>query len=339
MDLSIIVPIYDVEKYVRTCIESIYKQGLDEKTFEVILVNDGTTDNSMEVIADIINQHSNIVIINQENQGLSVARNNGIAIAKGEYILMTDSDDFLIEYSLKPLLDIALKSDTDLVVADFLKMTSEEIDNYKGIVQQKMIATEKTGWQMLLEDLGPYESYVWRNLYRRSFIIDNQLEFIPGIRFQDMPFTYEVYLKADRCIRTSRTLYIYRVGRENAATTGFDLIRAKDFCKALGAAWKLTYIKGLPTKVMIKLKDNIHANMSGMIYSTLYTIQNTKDQVKVIHLLRKEAPDMKFNHNLPQRIETIFIRNTPYLYIYIRKIIRKWKKTKFNPLSILLFIL
>ena len=88
MDLSIVVPVYNVEKYVRTCIESIFKQGLDEKCFEVIIVNDGSTDRSLEVITDIISQHSNIVVINQENQGLSVARNNGIAAAKGEYILM-----------------------------------------------------------------------------------------------------------------------------------------------------------------------------------------------------------------------------------------------------------
>ena len=69
MDLSIIVPIYNVEKYVRTCIESIYRQGLEEKKFEVILVNDGTKDHSMEMIADIISQHDNITVINQENQG------------------------------------------------------------------------------------------------------------------------------------------------------------------------------------------------------------------------------------------------------------------------------
>lgn len=97
MDLSIIVPIYNVEQYVRTCIESIYQQGFDEDRFEVILVNDGTKDKSMEMIADIIQQHKNIVVINQENQGFSMARNNGMAIAKGEYILMPDSDDLLLK--------------------------------------------------------------------------------------------------------------------------------------------------------------------------------------------------------------------------------------------------
>ena len=104
MELSVIIPVYNVEKYIRTCIESIYRQGLSEDHFEVILINDGTQDRSMEVIADIIEAHKNITVINQENQGLSMARNNGIAIAKGEYILMPDSDDLLIENSLKPLL-------------------------------------------------------------------------------------------------------------------------------------------------------------------------------------------------------------------------------------------
>ena len=73
MDLSIIVPVYNVEKYIRSCIESIFIQGLDDTDFEVIIVNDGTKDRSMEMIADIIAEHKNITVINQENQGLSVA--------------------------------------------------------------------------------------------------------------------------------------------------------------------------------------------------------------------------------------------------------------------------
>lgn len=325
MDLSIIVPVYNVEQYIRTCIKSIFRQDLDEERFEVIIINDGTTDNSIDVIQDIINQHCNITIINQVNQGLSVARNNGIATAKGEYILMPDSDDMLVENSIKPLLDLALKSKADLIVADFLKMTSEEIDNSKGIILQEMTVTEKNGWQMLLEDLNPYECYVWRTLYRRQFIISNHLNFLPGIRFQDVPFTHEVYLKAGKCIQASWFLNIYRKGRDGAATTGFDLKKAKDFCKAIGATWKLTYTEGLPAEIIEKITDSIHANITSMIYSMLYTIHDTNQRIKVIKMLRQEVPDLNFNHNFLQRVETILFWHSPYLYIIMREIIWKCK--------------
>ncbi len=100
MDLSIIVPIYNVEKYVRPCMESLFRQGLDEECFEIIAVNDGSTDNSIKVIEDLVEKHHNISIINQSNQGLSVARNTGIAKSSGTYILFVDSDEFLLGFSL-----------------------------------------------------------------------------------------------------------------------------------------------------------------------------------------------------------------------------------------------
>ena len=126
MKLSIIVPVFNVEKYIRPCLESLLKQGLDDDCFEVIIINDGTPDKSMEVIADIIEAHQNIQVINQENQGLSIARNNGLENASGDYILFIDSDDLLIDNSIPFLLDKAIASRADLVVADYLKMRNED---------------------------------------------------------------------------------------------------------------------------------------------------------------------------------------------------------------------
>ena len=94
--LSIIVPVYNVEEYIRPCVESIFKQGLDESTYEVILVNDGTKDNSFGVIEDIVNSHSNILIVEQKNQGLSAARNTGMTIMTHEIsctVFVLNDDD------------------------------------------------------------------------------------------------------------------------------------------------------------------------------------------------------------------------------------------------------
>lgn len=95
--LSIIVPVYNVEKYIHPCLESIFRQGLKEDTFEVIIVNDETPDRSMEMITDIIEAHQNIHVIELHHQGLSMTRNHGMARATGEYIIFVDSDDLLIE--------------------------------------------------------------------------------------------------------------------------------------------------------------------------------------------------------------------------------------------------
>lgn len=329
MDLSIIVPVYNVEQYVRTCIESIYKQGLDEDRFEVLIVNDGTKDKSMEVIQDIIAQHKNIVVINQENLSLSVARNNGIAAAKGKYILMIDSDDLLIENSLSRLLDLALEEEVDLLVADFLEMDNEIITSSSSYVNQNRFEFKrKTGIQLFLEDLNPNQCYVWRTLYKRSFILENNLKFVPGIRYQDVPFTHEAYIKANNCIKTSWLLNIYRKNRPGASTHSFSFKKAKDFCVVIRETWKLRKTKGLPPMVVQKIKDDVYATFSILFYHTLHTINNPLDQYEILKILNQEVPDLFFTNGRKQKIETLLFKHMPSLYLKIRRL--HWNLTHFH---------
>ena len=329
MDLSIIVPVYNVEQYIRTCIESIYKQGLDEDRFEVLIVNDGTKDKSMEVIQDIIAQHKNIVVINQENLSLSVARNNGIAAAKGKYILMIDSDDLLIENSLSRLLDLALEEEVDLLVADFLEMNNEIITSSSSYVNQNRFEFKrKTGIQLFLEDLNPNQCYVWRTLYKRSFILENNLKFVPGIRYQDVPFTHEAYIKANNCIKTSWLLNIYRKNRPGASTHSFSFKKAKDFCVVIRETWKLRKTKGLPPMVVQKIKDDVYATFSTLFYHTLHTINNPLDQYEILKILNQEVPDLFFTNGRKQKIETLLFKHMPSLYLKIRRL--HWNLTHFH---------
>lgn len=104
MKLSIVIPVYNVEPFIRGTLDSIYKQGVDESLFEVIAVNDGTPDNSMAIVEMFADAHTNLAIINQKNQGLSAARNSGIKVAKGDYIWVVDSDDSITENSISQAL-------------------------------------------------------------------------------------------------------------------------------------------------------------------------------------------------------------------------------------------
>ena len=313
--LSIIVPVYNVERYIRPCMESIFQQGLDDKDYEVIIVNDGTQDRSMEVIQDIISQHDNVTVINQENLSLSVARNNGIAIAKGEYILMPDPDDLLIENSLGVLLEKALDSKADLVVADFLEMTDDRIKWFHGVSQKHPKVKEKTGEQLLLEDLNPLKCYVWRTLYRRNFLLDNHLSFVPEIRFQDIPFTHECYIKAKKVLRVYWRLNIYRIGRDGASTSSFDKTKAYNYCVAIAKTWALTKIDGLNSRIVRKIQEDIYVTYVVLIHNCLYCNFKESELTHLLYYLRQEVPDLNFAYGVRQRITTFMIWKMPRIYI------------------------
>ena len=331
MDLSIIVPVYNVEKYVRPCIESILRQGLDESRFEVIIVNDGSLDRSMEVIADIVKSHSNIYVINQENQSLSVARNVGIAVAKGEYILMPDSDDLLIENSLSPVLEKALESKADLVVADFVTVEDKDMPHFKGVVQREFTVQEKTGQQLFLEDLNPWQCYVWRTLYRRQFILKNHISFIRGINYQDVPFTHRCYLKARKCLKASWVLYIYRLNRPGAATTKFSVEKSRSYSIAMASTWNLRNLMGLSPATLYKLEEDVYEYFKSIVYHTIYRIHDREDRRKVMDIIKHEAPHLHFSHGFVQKVTSLMLRYMPYLYIEIYYIYgqivykKKWK--------------
>ena len=316
LELSIIIPVYNVEEYIRPCIESIFKQGLDDADFEVIIVNDGTEDRSIEVISDIIGSHDNITVINQENQGLSAARNNGIAAAKGDYILMPDPDDLLIENSVPSLLKLAFGTKADIVVADFLKMDNDEIANYKHHPQDNISTRELTGEQLFIEELNPRECYVWCSLFRKGFLTSSHISFYPRIKFQDVPFTYECYLKAKKCIRTSQLLNIYRQ-RTGSATAFFNLYKAYDFGIAIVKTWQLSSLCHSP-QLLKTFKNNMFTHLTWAIYLISQDECPFSEKKEAIRFIKVLAPDMIFKDNVKQRVYSFLFRHFPMLLVYFR---------------------
>lgn len=332
--LSIILPVYNVEKYIRNCMDSFFRQGLDEKDFELIVVDDGTQDRSMEVIDDIVHQHSNITVIHQENQGVSVARNTGIAKAKGDYVLMPDSDDMLIDNSLPYLLDIARSTQSDLIVADFLRMSDKNMEYVErvSIFQQDGKVEEKNGEELFLQDSDPNEPNVWRTLYRRDFLLEHHLSFVPGIKYQDVPFTHECYLKAKRCVKVSWLLYIYRKGHPAAATSSFDLKRINDHSIAIAKTWELMQLN-LSPQLKEKLQNNVFDYFCVNLYNIWTRLETKSEKYQAIDFLKQQAPNLSFGSrqqapNLPfrrrkkQKLYTFLYRYLPHVLIRVASYLR-----------------
>lgn len=319
MKLSIIVPVYNVEPYIRSCLESILKQELDDTECEIILVNDGTQDDSFGQIQDIIDQHHNIVRIDQDNQGLSGARNTGLLYAKGDYILFVDSDDLLVENSVVRLLQIALEASADLVVADFLKLSDEEILAYHHDCSRECGIQEKTGSELFMEDLRPDQNYVWRTLYRRAFLEENNLKFIHGICYEDMPFTPECYLKAKKCVRTSCVLYLYRMGHTSITST-MSPKKAMDLNKVIARIWELKDMECITRNERQRLLDNLFATFSFELWCISHNKNVLDDRRAIVSDLMNKVPDLWFSHGLKQLIVSSLFRLFPNTYLKLRSI-------------------
>ncbi len=327
--LSIIIPFFNVEKYIHACLESVFSQGLDEDDFEVILVNDGSKDRSMEICTDFIARHKNIIVINQENQGLSVARNNGISKAKGEYILMIDSDDLLIEHSLPDILTKALEEKTDMLIADFLIMNNEEI-KLSGIhlsPQENIEFIKKTGQELFLGNPKSRMCYVWHILYRKNFLIENNILFVPGIYYEDVPFIHECYLKAQSGIITNKLLNIYRKRNDSITGSPFNKKKAIDYCIVIGKTWDLMSLSHLSPQMKKKLESNIYTIFLTMLYGIIKFL-DTEEGVEVLDFLRKRVPNLLFSFGKKQQLESYVLKYWPSIDLSIRRIYLEWKRKK-----------
>ncbi len=288
----------------------------------------------MEVIEDIISQHKNITIINQENQGLSVARNNGIAAAKGKYILMPDSDDLLIENCLKPLLMKALETKVDLVVANFIEMDNKTIDDFIANRQQQQLNPtfiDKTGEQLFMEDLNPLQSFVWRTLYNRVFLLSLHLEFFPGITYQDRPFTHECYLRAKRCIKASQLLYIYRKGHSSAASFLLTEKKAKDYSISIAKIWEIGQKFDLPQEVLAKLHDNVARCCSMLMTRVSHEICDMASRNRIVDYFNQVTPQVNLRNGSKQTIYFLMLRKMPHTFINLRYLYAKIFEDRIRP--------
>ena len=326
MDLSIIVPFYNVEKYIRSCIESMFRQGLGEECFEVIAINDGSTDNSIQAIEDLLNVHRNIRIINSNKQGVSVARNTGIEKALGTYILFVDSDDMLIDDTLSALLQEALKSRPDMLVADYIKMNQQQIEN-RNVLSSDCTFLPTTGTQLFLHQLNPRACYIWNKLYRREFLNKIHLRFTPGIYFEDIPFTTACYLNAGTCIKSTCIFYIYRQRASSICST-IDIKKIYDLNTVLALLEDIIRTKpDLQDCQRRQVTEIMFATFSIALWYTVSDLQLYEHRKEIIKDLRGKVPNLFFSNTSKQRMVSIVFRVMPCTYLSVRRLLGRLTKS------------
>ena len=315
MDLSIIIPVCNVEQYIGSCLESIYRQGLKDEEFEVIVVNDGSTDNSIKVVEDIQNRHHNILIIHQENAGPSVSRNAGMEKAIGQYVLFVDSDDLLMDNGLSILLQKALDTSADMVVADFMRLKDDEITAvYDSRLTDSRIV-DKPGLDYYVEDYDPgIGSFIWRILYKRAFLNENHIRLVPGVYYEDIPFLQECYLKARRVIGVHLLYYIYRI-RQRSCTYSFTMKNAMDYNTSIANSWRLTELDNLPERVLNQQKKNLYLLFNYAFDCIIGVFRDPLERKQIVDDLIMKVPNVCFAGGFGPRMASILFRKMPYTYI------------------------
>ena len=219
--ISIIIPIYNVNKYLRECLDSIINQTL--KTIEIICVNDGSTDNSLEIIKEYI-YDNRIIIINKNNSGYGDSMNQGLNIASGEYIGIVESDDFIDINMFENLYKLTKKGDIDIIRSNFYLYWEK---NKKEALNFKILKNlyNKIFNPMELQNIFLVQPSIWAGIYKKLFLIKNNIKFLttPGASYQDTSFFYKTLYKANKIFCTKKAFYYYRQTNSNSSVNNNTL--------------------------------------------------------------------------------------------------------------------
>lgn len=211
MFLSLIIPVYNAERYIGQCLDSLLNQNLPDQDYEIVCVNDGSKDRSLSILEGYANVHANIRIVNKENGGVTTARNAGLDAAKGDFIWFIDADDLVKENILAQLKAMVPDTGCDRIVFGAYEFTDQ--------MTEELLERSRTG--QLETNTSWYDAVVWRSMLRKAFLREHNLYFrYPELTHgEDGLFMYEVTLDNPVTVSTEEVLYFYRVHSGSADNT------------------------------------------------------------------------------------------------------------------------
>ena len=276
--VSVIIPIFNVESYLAECLDSIVKQV--DSDVEIICVNDGSTDNSLDVLDSYSEKYSNIVIVNQCNAGAGAARNSGLDVAIGEYVMFVDSDDTIEHKTIYNLYDFAKRYDFDVVTFD-MNITDAELKNKQK--KNRNLHTTVLSNDLIMNDYCQNLCSACENFYKFEAINKYRFE---SIYYEDMALIPIVLSYTEKIGYFKYPVYNYRRSRPSSKTTETNKISALDMAKALESLYqgcnpKYINVVHSIVKYNIKslaLKSPNRKNKSISIYNQYVCRNNNLDE-------------------------------------------------------------
>ena len=333
MNITLIIPVYNVEKYLKQCLESVVNQT---KSFdEVILINDGSTDDSLSICKEYTSNYSYFKLIDQENKGLSIVRNIGIKYASNEYIMFLDSDDYLSLDCVKILKDKLQNTQYDAVFFDasIYDENNNSVSNNPYDRSKAKLDGYMSGWEYFVKSYPEYYIVqVCMAIYKKSTIIDAKIQFPEGLYYEDNYFTFVFLNHSKKVIHIADKLYQRRYHNSSIMGSKYSERKFVDFIKITILLWER--ISQLEEAILLKQKELIFEFVSNYFKINLdnykrclicdiklreeskyILIEMIRGYISIVELLKLDLNKVKF------RFLNILLNN--FYLIYDKGIINK----------------
>ena len=262
--LSIIIPVYNVENYIFRCLTSLYSQDIEEELYEVIIVNDGTPDNSMTIVDEFVGIHSNLVIVNKKNGGVSSARNAGIELSRGKFLLFVDPDDTIAQDSLSKIYKRLSENFAEIII-----LNSVEIDSHNANhISLYPFSEEFSGKQFSGVELFSFynRGSICGVVFNRMFILKNEINFNEELRNgEDSLFFSYCLVYADLIYHMNIDYYLVH-RRNDSASTIWDYMRIYEMANALNSIEEMFEKNSFTAQQAAILNYRAYQTISNMFF-------------------------------------------------------------------------
>ena len=294
--LSVIIPVYNVESYLRECLDSVISQSLNN--IEIICIDDGSTDNSLLILEEYAAKDNRIKIISKENGGQASARNLGIKEARGRYIAFVDSDDFIKHDMFEKLYSRAIRNNLDLVMCKIALYDNDDGSINENAWYYKLGVFDGFGKEIFNhEDTLDFTCEIsvtpYNKIYKKSLLWDNDILFPEGLIFEDEKFFYDVYLRAKRISLVDEFLYYYRVNRKGSTV---DISKENDYSDLI-PIYKLVRESFIETGNYENYKILLANRLIHLLFSR-FTQTSKKFQENYFNLMKEDLTEVLFDEEI-----------------------------------------
>ena len=306
--LTVVIPVYNVEKYLKRCIDSILIQ--EWKNYDILLVDDGSTDNSPQICEDYAKAYDIISVIHKENGGLSEARNTGISNAEGEYVYFLDSDDWIEPNTFSDLAEV-IESDQ----YDIISFNPEFVKSEHDIIKSDSKRTKRlTGKEALIDmfSYGFITGFATDKIYRKALFTKNTIQFPVGKYYEDLGTNYKLFLAAKKVYATNQKYYHYLIDNPDAITQSWNEKKLRDMFEFYKEVFYSDFVRSQLNQEELHISQLYYVNGLTHILASLYKVKLHKHYSEIASEVKQELEKNKITcsevKSIPNRIKYLLYR-------------------------------